>query len=340
MSNIKQKIKSVLGPDLSKKLVSSFPRTKSWIKLISNVFWDGMLFYRHSMVFKQDSFFKVESRIILHYHGIEKGFLHINFRYRFAVERIKELIALLYLEDVVRNKERTQIAAAYLAMCKYYERHDDNNVDISDYYSKEAYEFFKTQSTLKTNITLEHNKDSYLENSKKSFLEFSNSRCSVRSFNGEKISLEKIEKVVEIAKNAPSVCNRQPTRVYYVDNKEKISKILKIQGGLSGHTEGISQLMLVVSNRNYFYTVGERNQLYVDGGLFLMNLLYALHYYGIAACPLHWGHNKHKDKEIMDVISLSEAEKVICVVPIGIPKAKFNTTLSLRRDIGEILKVV
>ena len=115
---------------------------------------------------------------------------------------------------------------------------------------------------------------------------------------------------------------------------------MTIQGGLTGYTDGVSQLMVVVSDRNYFYTVGERNQLYIDGGLFLMNLLYALHYYEIGATPLHWGHNKDKDQEIMKEISLSESEKVICVVAIGIPKDEFKTTLSLRRDNNEILKIV
>ena len=63
-------------------------------------------------------------------------------------------------------------------------------------------------------------------------------------------------------------------------------------------------------------------------------------FYKIAACPAHWGHNNDKDKQIMRELSLSESEKVICVIPIGIPKDKFKTTLSLRRDNNEILKIV
>ena len=48
---------------------------------------------------------------------------------------------------------------------------------------------------------------------------------------------------------------------------KKIDKVLQLQGGLTGYTNGISQLMIVVSDRNYFYSVGERNQ-HVDGGIF------------------------------------------------------------------------
>jgi nitroreductase len=79
---------------------------------------------------------------------------------------------------------------------------------------------------------------------------------------------------------------------------------------------------------------------FVPDYIFLMNLFYALHFYKIAACPAHRWHNNNKDKQIMRELSLSESEKVICVIPIGIPKDKFKTTLSLRRDNNEILKVV
>lgn len=340
MNKIKVLIKKFLGLNLSQKLIRRVSKTRNFMTLINNYYIDGKLFYRHSMVFKQNTFNKIESRIVLHYHGIEKGFLHSNFRFRFAEAKIKELIKLLTLDEVVKSKDKTQIAAAYLSMCKYYERHESNKIDISDYYTKKEYEFFKKLTILDTDIIKDFDIDSFFENTNNNFLEFSKSRASVRSFTGEKVPFQTIEKVIEIAKNAPSVCNRQPTKVYYVENKEKIDKVLQLQGGLTGYTNGISQLMIVVSDRNYFYSVGERNQLYVDGGIFLMNLLYALHFYKIAACPAHWGHNNDKDKQIMRELSLSESEKVICVIPIGIPKDKFKTTLSLRRDNNEILKIV
>ena len=71
-----------------------------------------------------------------------------------------------------------------------------------------------------------------------------------------------------------------------------------------------------------------------------MNLLYSLHFYKIAACPAHWGHNYQKDKKIKQEIYLANSEKVICLIPIGVPKNEFKTTLSLRHSNEEILKIV
>lgn len=340
MNKIKKIVKKLLGNQLSRKLGNFKSNFTNLIILITNTLIDGKLFYKHSMVFKQDTFNKIESRIVLHYHSLEKGFLHEILKFRFGKYRVIELVKLLKYKDVVENHKKTQIAAAYLAMCKYYEKHQQNDIDISDYFKKDDYGFFKKLSMLNSEIVKSHMRIEFFNKSESNFLNFSKSRRSVRSFTGEKISFETINKAIEIAKTAPSVCNRQPTRVYYVENKEKIDKILSIQGGLTGYTDNIKQLLVLVSDRNYFYSIGERNQLYVDGGIFLMNLLYALHYYHIGACPAHWGHNSNRDKKIKKEINLSDSEKVICLIPIGIPRESFLTTLSLRRDNDEILKIV
>ena len=332
--------KKVLGEKNKEKLGLAKSKLFNLFDLIINYSRDGKLFYSHSMVFKQNTINKIESRITLHYHSIEKGFLHENFRYRFGKHMVLELIELLKSPMVVENHNRTQIAVGYLAICKYYQVHRNNEIDISDYFKYDDYEYFNNLSTMNFELIKNHNDISFFEKSQSGFNDFSKSRMSTRSFTGEKVSLETINKVIELAKVAPSVCNRQPVKVYYVEQKVKIDKILDIQKGLKGFSDEISQLFILVSDRNYYYSIGERNQLYIDGGVFLMNLLYALHYYKIGACPAHWGFNYKQDKEIQKELNLSGSEKVICLIPIGIPKEEFKTTLSLRRKNEEILKIV
>ena len=62
-------------------------------------------------------------------------------------------------------------------------------------------------------------------------------------------------------------------------------KALKIQGGFLGYAMP-PVLLLVTSDIRAFMNNGERNEPFVDGGLFSMSLLYALEAYGLAACPL------------------------------------------------------
>ncbi len=332
-------IKWAFGGFAYQKLSKLKQFIKNVLDLITNFLYDGLLFYRHSMVFKKNSFNKIEAQIILNYHSIEKGFLHDEFKYRFGETHIKELIQLLRNNSIIKHTNRTQIAAAFLALCTYYEKHQAGHVDISDFFPRKDYDMFKSRSTLNCNVFLENKYESFSRASTDNFFDFSHLRSSIRSFTGELIPFELITKAIDLAKTAPSVCNRQATKVYYLDNKIKIETILNIQNGLKGYFDGISQLLIVVTDRNYFYSIGERNQMFIDGGVFLMNLLYALNFYKIGACPAHWAFTKGYDKLIMEELNLKNSEKVLCLIAIGVPKGNYRTTLSLRRETSEILVV-
>ncbi|WP_340121881.1 nitroreductase family protein [Methylobacter svalbardensis] len=334
MQQIKKIVHFFLGNNSYGKLSLYKQR---FISLPRNFYLDYLLYKKHSIVFEQDTFNKIETLIILKYHSLEKGLLHKEIKHQFGKQYVIELCQLLKRKDVISKRHRTQIAAAYLALCSYYESHVEHNIDISSYFDEADYDLFKEYSVSNLSSVKEHQLVNYFENSDKDFYHFSNSRCSVRDFTGDKIPFDTIQNVIELAKNAPSVCNRQPVKVYYIDDKKNIDNIFAIQKGLKGHSDEVSQLLVVVSDRNYFYSVGERNQLYIDGGIFLMNLLYALHYYKVAACPAHWGLNNDSDKKVNNLLNMSDSEKVICLVAVGIPQDKFKTALSLRRSTDEIL---
>lgn len=327
-----------------KKLVHTYYYNfKVYLKALMDLsicaYIDGRNFYYHSMVFNQGSFKNVESKIIMHYHSLEKGFLNENFKYRYGKDRVIELIKLLKNNQVLLNYQQSQISAAFLIMCKYYEKHQMNGINISDFFSSNDYSYFKKHTILELDVIKNQTKSDYFKNCENNFLLFSKSRSSIRKYSAEKVSLEIIYKVIELAKTAPSVCNRQTIKIYYLENEPKIQRILALQKGLEGYADGISQMFVLVSDRNYFHTIGERNQLFVDGGIFLMNLLYALHYYKIAACPAHWALTYKQDKKIKHEINLSDSEKVICLIPFGFPTEMVRSTLSLRRDNKEILIV-
>jgi nitroreductase len=173
-----------------------------------------------------------------------------------------------------------------------------------------------------------------------SFEKFSESRKSVRNFTGNYIDDGLIEKAVSLSKNAPSVCNRQPSKVYYLKNKSKIDDVLEIQSGLNGFSKNINQLLVVTTDVNYYYSVGERYQFFIDGGVYLMNLLYALHFYKIAACPANWAKEKDDEKRIKQILPIKDSEKVICLIAIGEAEQTFRTTLSKRRDVSELLTII
>lgn len=58
-----------------------------------------------------------------------------------------------------------------------------------------------------------------------SFLELAKERYSVRKFSDKKIEKEKLEKIIEAAKLAPTACNLQPQRLLVLDNEESLNKL-------------------------------------------------------------------------------------------------------------------
>lgn len=312
--------------------------------LLINYISDLKLFYKHSMVFKVDSLFKIESEIILDYHSVEKGLLFEKMKPRFAYQRIMNLHKNLKKEIIIKNINFSQIKIGYQIMCSYYEIHKKLELDISDYFSEDDYLFYKSvlneKYTKNFSGTIDYTKDKFYQSNDNNFESFSFSRKSIRSFTGEKIPFELIKEALKLASNAPSVCNRQSSKVYLLENKHTINNVLRIQGGFGGYTENVNQLLILTVDRNYFYSVGERNQMFIDGGIFLMNLLYALHFYRIANCPANWGKIIQEEKLLTEFINLPDSEKIICMIPIGIAEDNFRVTLSQRRGIDEFFRII
>lgn len=336
MDKVKKVIKKLLGTKNIERI--SILRRKRALRKSFDI--DNKLYSKHSSIFYKDTYSKIESEITLRYHSIEKGFLHSSIRYRFGKTKVEELLNYLKFKEVDIHIHDIHIQSAILNLCVYYELHSNNNIDISDYFTQNEYEQLKRNLVINAQPVKYHTSSDYFNYRHSNFDQFSRSRCSVRDFNGEKIPIEIIQRVVELANQAPTVCNRQGMSVNLIDNKEMVDEILAIQGGLRGYSDSLSQLVVLTSDRSYFYSIGERYQLYIDGGIYLMNLLYALHYFEIVACPAHWGMPIEADIKAQKILDLKESEKIISLIAIGKPVDVFKTTLSLRRSYKENLRIL
>jgi nitroreductase len=336
---MKEKLRSLIGEKRFSVLKKLRSNNANWLKLHLNFYNDLTNYYRHSHVFRTDNFKKIESELILDYHGLEKGFLHEQMRYRFAEGRVKRMLQNLDKVNYDSSKS-SQVSISLNVLLEYYDFHKKGDINIDDYFSKKDYNIIKLNLVGTENICTEITADEYFGKVGKPFPSFSDSRKSIRNFSPDLITVEKIKEVLDIAKNSPSVCNRQPNKVHFIQNKPIIDKVLSIQGGLSGFEKNINQLIVLTCDRNYFFSIGERNQLFIEGGVFLMNLLYALHYHKIAACPANWGKEYKDDIKMRNILNLSPSEKIICVVAIGYIEGSVKYTLSKRRSPQEILNVI
>lgn len=170
------------------------------------------------------------------------------------------------------------------------------------------------------------------------FSEFMTNRKTIRNFTGAPIKRDIIEKAISIAKYTPSVCNRQPWKTIYIDDKSKIKNALSFQNGNGGFGDTATGLFIITSSYKHFPLSGERNQIWVDGGMFSMSLLLALHSCGIAACALNWGNDSFIDQSAKNSIGISSEDSIIMMIAVGIAPDEYKVCESQRRDTSSFIE--
>lgn len=170
------------------------------------------------------------------------------------------------------------------------------------------------------------------------FYKFMLDRKTIRNFSNERIDTSIIEKVISIAKQTPSVCNRQPWKVFYTDDKVKIKKSLSYQNGNNGFGDTATGLFIITSSYKFFPLSGERNQPWIDGGMFSMSLLLALHSCGIAACALNWGNDSFIDKKAKIGIGIPSTDNIIMMVAVGYASESYKVCESHRRETNSFIE--
>ena len=89
---------------------------------------------------------------------------------------------------------------------------------------------------------------------------------------------------------------------------------------------------ILVSSDLESYGFQEINQMYVDGGLYAMNLMYALHFYDIACIPLTMAHKAMILRDIKREMLLPENEQPVLLIGIGSYKEEWKVAQSNRQD--------
>lgn len=160
----------------------------------------------------------------------------------------------------------------------------------------------------------------YEENTSK-FSDMIRGRRSCRNFNiikSKEITNELLNNIIDLSILAPSVCNRQHWRVHYFSGELK-NQVLDFQNGNAGFQDNIPYIAVVTSDLRAFYSHDERNQPYTDGGIFAMNLMYAMQNFGLASCPLNWCNSARTEARFRKLKLIPDHEVIVLVLAFGFP---------------------
>lgn len=162
------------------------------------------------------------------------------------------------------------------------------------------------------------------------------SRHSVRNFSDRPVADEDLQRAVTLAMSAPSVCNRQSWRVRFLRDDAAL-KARKFQNGNGGFGD-IPVVAVVTTDLYRFCGPGERNQAWIDGGLFAMNLVMALHSIGIDSCMLNMSLTNDRIARARAAIGIPEHEAVIMMVAIGYGEEGHRRARSPRRALDTVIR--
>lgn len=177
-------------------------------------------------------------------------------------------------------------------------------------------------------------------NASKGFYELAQGRSSVREFSGMAIDMAKVENALRNAAKTPSVCNRQGWRAYVVTHPEKMKELLRLQRGFKGYpTQPECVVVICVSNSSFLSPV-ERNEAFVDGGLFAMSVLYGLEAEGLAAVPLNAMMNSVDERDIRKLVEVDPALQIVMFIAVGDFKEETIVPVSDRKMLTDYVTYV
>jgi nitroreductase len=279
----------------------------------------------------------LQARIIKSYHRVEKGLALASPRPGFGPDAISLLIRDIEIYRKIHGTDHV-IHRAIQTLAEY-----DRFNQLADLPS-DAAQRKQSASQLTTqpeaNIqggTIEVSRTEILAAAQHDLSAFFQHRYSIRQFSATPVDEGLIERAVRMAQKTPSVCNRESGRVFLVSEKACAAKLLAFQNGNRGFGEQADKLLIITASVDCFLTVGERNQCWIDGGLFSMSVIYALHSLGLGTCCLNWSVEPATDRSLKRSAGIPENHAIIMMLAVGHLPEKLRVAASARRPLADVL---
>lgn len=293
-------------------------------------------FKKYSGAFRQSKISEV-SYLTWLYHVIEKGLAMPEMRLGFGHDKIIKLDKKI-TQFISLYGEKKQALDAIEVLLEYERVHVEACYQLPQDICEIVNKWKSKYPLLKPVLQSVCTKDVFWENINSDFPRFMKSRHSVRHFSGT-ISEQQIIDAIELARFAPSACNRQPARVHIVSDKKLQEKCLALQNGNRGFGNLADKLLVVTGDLSTVLGGQEFFDLGTNVGIFIMNLSYGLHYNKVAHCILNWYALPKQDRALRKILNIPDEETVFAYIVCGNLPEAFKVVASPRIDADEIYTI-
>jgi len=316
-------------------------RARFEIRLARHYLYDRSRFRRHSAIRSTLSRENLRALITMDYHRIEKGLALRDPRVGFGEWFLPRLLSNLQTYHAAYGPDRILLVAlnALAAYVRFNEANDYQQPAVREGLNTllrrvgDAPELCEGGEGGIRRLSGQEVK----ANACRDLDAFFRSRHSVRHFGDSPLPREIVEKAVSLAVYSPSVCNRESWRVHVFSDPESKSSVLRHQSGNRGFGDQAAHVLIVTTDIQCFASIGERNQSWIDGGMFAMSLIWALHSLGVGTCCLNFCVEKETDAALRACADIPDSQVVIMMVAVGPLPDEFAVAQSPRRALDEVI---
>lgn len=311
-----------------------------WVRFLNSFLYDLTRFVKYSNIeySEFENTDKLIAKIISLYHVVEKGLSLENPRTGFGAPRIEMLVKCIsiYSSRVSKPDWDVHVQSAVWVLDEYFKFNQGRDLSIPLLET-----FLATHSDIlkgvepKGGTKLIDIRSLTLAESP-FFDDVITFRSSIRNFGGQSLDLSDIDRAINLAQNSPSTCNRQSARLLRTTDRETIDKLLLLQKGANGFSEGISCVLVVCTDLACYQGDGDRHSGIIDGSLFGMTLIHALTRFRIASIPLNWSKTYLDDMKLRKLINIPPSYNVLFFIGLGSFKEKIRAPISIKNNIQDI----
>ncbi|MFA6813766.1 MAG: nitroreductase family protein [Bacteroidaceae bacterium] len=153
------------------------------------------------------------------------------------------------------------------------------------------------------------------------FLKLVTSRQSDRSYDADRdVEPDKLERILEAARLAPSACNAQPWKFVVVNDKELALKVGKAAAGLGMNKFAVSapvHILIVEESTNLTSFLGSKIKgkyfPLIDIGITTAHIALAAESEGLGSCIMGW----FDEKEVKRLVGIPASKRLLLDILIG-----------------------
>ncbi len=165
-------------------------------------------------------------------------------------------------------------------------------------------------------------------------------RQSDRSYLDKPVEAEKLARILECARMAPSACNAQPWHIIVVDNPEIRAKIADATSerilGMNHFTKQAPLLLVLIEEEaNITSSLGgwvkKRHYPLMDLGIMAEHICLASAAEGLGSCMIGW----FNEAKVKNICAVPASKRVQLIIALGYSNARNRT--KIRKPIDKII---